>query len=433
LLQTAKRIACNQKTELRANPYSNLFAIEKRYDMEEKESTICQQWMAKSLKQKDKMYKFSYLLLLLFLSSLIQSCNNKKDSNQIKTYTDKEISFGNLEQFLKTQIDTLEIPALSIAIINDGKIVYNNSIGVSNTRTNLPVNENSIFESASLSKPVFAFFVMKLSEKAIINLDRPLYLYLPEEELEKDQRYKKVTARMVLNHSTGFPNWRWFDELPANSDLDRGDFFMLSDPNSYFTYSGEAYQYLARVIAHLNFVNMYELDDLFQKEVAQLLEMEHAYFVWDDYLYENKVFGHINGKPIKKSWGAGLPYQNSKIFNSAGGLQTEANSYAHFLVSIINGKGLYAETYNEMLSPYTDISKENINYKEDGITNWSLGFGIKPMKNDTIYRHGGSNSDFQSEFAISRKKKYGYVFFVNCDKGNKFNENLEHFLEMGTN
>lgn len=389
--------------------------------------------MGKSLKQNDKMNKFSFILIIVFLSNLFQSCNKENEISQIKTYKDKEVSFENLEQFLKTQIDTLGIPALSIAIINDGKIVYNNSIGVSNTLTNLPVNQNSIFESASLSKPVFAFFVMKLSEKAIIDLDRPLFFYLPEEELEKDQRYKNVTARMVLNHSTGFPNWRWFDQLPANSDLDRGDFFMLNVPNTTFTYSGEAYQYLARVIAHLNFVNMYELNDLFQKEVAKPLGMEHAYFVWDDYLYDNKVFGHIDGKPRNRSWGAGLPYQNSKIFNSAGGLQTDANSYAHFLTSIINGKGLYAETYKEMLSPYTEIPKESVNYKEDGITNWSLGFGIRPMQNDTIYRHGGSNSDFQSEFAISIKKKYGYVFFVNCDKGNEFNKKLEQFLEIGTN
>jgi len=271
---------------------------------------------------------------------------------------------------------------------------------------------------------------MKLSEKGIIDLDRPLYFYLPDEKLEKDERYKNVTARMVLNHSTGFPNWRWFDKLPENSDLKRGDFFMITDLNTKFTYSGEAYQYLARVIAHLNFVNMYELNDLFQQEVTKPLEMEHAYFVWDDYLYKNKVFGHKDGKPRKRGWGAGLPYQNSKIFNSAGGLQTNAKSYATFLTSVINKKELFSETYKEMLSTYTEIPIDNPNYKEDGITSWSLGFGLKPMKNDTIYRHGGSNVDFQSEFAFSINKKYGYVFFVNCDKGNEFNVQLEKFLEI---
>ncbi len=156
--------------------------------------------------------------------------------------------------------------------------------------------------------------------------------------------------------------------------------------------------------------------------------MEHAYFVWNDYLYDNKVSGHINGEPRKMKWGTALPYQNSKIFSASGGLRTEANSYANFLISIINKEGLYKETYKEMLSPYTVIPRDNVNYTKDGITHWSLGFGIKPTENDTIYRHGGSNKDFQSEFAFSIKKKYGYVFFVNCDKGNELNEKLEKFL-----
>lgn len=376
------------------------------------------------------MNKLTYLLIIFSSCFLLQSCNKPNTINQIETYKGKKISFETLEEFLTAQMDTIGIPALSIALINDGEIVYSNSLGVSNTETKRTVSQNSIFESASLSKPVFAFFVMKLSEKAILDLDRPLYFYLPDEEMEKDPRYKNVTARMVLNHSSGFPNWRWFDPLPEKSGLTRGDFFMIDDPGDTFTYSGEAYQYLARVIAHLNFINMYELNDLFQQEVAKPLEMEHTYFVWDDYLYDNKVFGHINGKPRERSWGAGLPYQNSKIFNSAGGLHTEANSYAHFLTSIINGKGLYPKTYKEMLSPYTEIPEENVNYQEDGITNWSLGFGIKPLKNDTIYRHGGSNSGFQSEFAFSINKKYGYVFFVNCEKGNEFNTQLERFLEI---
>jgi CubicO group peptidase (beta-lactamase class C family) len=379
------------------------------------------------------MNKLTNLFILFLLSNLFQSCNKNIEISQIETYQDKNISFETLEKFLKVQIDSLNIPAISIAIINDGEIVYSNSMGLSNNVTKQTVNQNSIFESASLSKPVFAFFVMKLSEKGIIDLDRPLHYYLPDEKMEKDQRYKNVSARMVLSHRTGFPNWRWFDNPPENMDINRGDFFMISDPNTTFTYSGEAYQYLARVIAHLNFINMLELNDLFQNEVAKPLGMEHAYFVWDDYLYDNKVFGHIDGKPRQMKWGTSLPNQNSKILNAAGGLRTEANSYAHFLTSIINGKGLYPETYKEMLRPYTEISKENVNYKEDGITNWSLGFGIKPMGNDTIYRHGGSNSDFQSEFAFSIKKKYGYVFFVNCDKGNEFNEKLEQFLEIGTN
>jgi len=377
------------------------------------------------------MNKFSFTLVLLLLSNLFQSCEKNPETNQIETYEGEIISIESLDEFLTTQMDSLGIPALSIAIINNGEIAYHNALGVTSTTTKEAVSNNSVFTSASLVKSVTAFFVMRLSEKGIIDIDRPLYFYLPDEEMEIDQRYKDVTARMVLSHQSGFPNWRWFDKPPENIDIERGDFFMVNDANTAFNYSGEAYEYLGRVIAHLNYVNMNELSDIFQKEVAEPLGMEHAYVVWDDYLYNNKVFGHIDGKALgRQSGGGGLPHINSLMY---GRLTTEASSYAHFLTSIINGKGLYPETYKDMLSPHTTIPKDNVNYTEDGITDWALGFGIKPIKNDTIYRHGGSVKGAQSEYAFSINKKYGYVFFVNCEKGNEFNENLEKFLDLESN
>lgn len=376
------------------------------------------------------MNKLAYLFIFLLFSNLFHSCNKENKEREIESYNGRKITTKAINDFLKNQMDSLSIPSISISIINDGEISYNNSLGITNTITNQVANKKSIFQAASLSKPVFALFVMKLSEKGIIDLDRPLHYYLPDEEMEKDQRYKNVSARMVLSHRTGFPNWRWFDKPSEDLEINRGDFFMINDPNTTFNYSGEAYQYLARVIAHLNFVNMNELNDLFQNEIAQPFSMEHAYFVWNDYLYDNNVSGHIDGKPRKMKWGTALPNQNSRVFSASGGLRTEANSYANFLTSIMNKEGLYKETYKEMLSPYTVIPRDNVNYTEDGITHWSLGFGIKPTENDTIYRHGGSNKDFQSEFAFSIKKKYGYVFFVNCDKGNELNEKLEQFLGM---
>lgn len=149
----------------------------------------------------------TFLIIILFLSTL-QSCKKENQLKGIETYKGKKTTINDIDKFVKFQIDSLNIPAISIAIINDGKIVYHNNLGISNIKNNTIVDEKSIFTAASLSKPVFAFFVMKLSEKGIIDLDRPLHYYLPDEEMEKDQRYKNVSARMVLSHKTGFPNWR---------------------------------------------------------------------------------------------------------------------------------------------------------------------------------------------------------------------------------
>ena len=266
------------------------------------------------------MFNSNKNLLFLTILFLFFSCNSKVE-NTIYTYDQQSISQSELDSFINHQLDSLNIPAISIAIINDSKTVYHRAIGVNHLVKKDPISEQSIFEAASLSKPIFAFFILKLSEKGIIDLDRPLYFYLPDEKMERDQRYKDVSARSVLRHTSGFPNWRWFDSHPEGEEIERGDFFMISEPNTKFDYSGEAYQYLARVIAHLCFINMNELADLFSKEVSKPLEMEHAYFVWDDFLMENKVYGHKENQPRNRDWGSGLPSHNSMFFGAAGGLQ----------------------------------------------------------------------------------------------------------------
>jgi len=234
-----------------------------------------------------------YFLILFCLFSLSCAQSNKK----IITANGTVIEIAEMDNFIQSQMDSLEITGLSIAVINDGEIVYHRAVGISNLDTMEKVDNESIFEAASLSKPVFAYFVMKMAKKGVLDLDRPLYFfYLPDSEMERDERYKRVTARMVLDHTTGFPNWRWFDPAPKEMNIRTGDFYMKSDPGSAFGYSGEGYHCLGRVLAYLIYVNMKELDYTFHREVSTPLGMNYAYYTWDDFLYDHKVTGHKNGK-----------------------------------------------------------------------------------------------------------------------------------------
>ncbi|KGT10301.1 hypothetical protein NV63_00790 [Elizabethkingia anophelis] len=104
-----------------------------------------------------------------------------------------------------------------------------------NRENRLPIKP--FFEAASLSKPVFSYFVLKLAHEGKLNLDKPLYQYLPADNIS-DERYKKITARMVLSHTTGLPNWSEITPIP-----------LLFNPGEKFSYSGEAFVYLAKVIA----------------------------------------------------------------------------------------------------------------------------------------------------------------------------------------
>ena len=93
-----------------------------------------------------------------------------------------------------------------------------------------------------MSKPVFAYLVMKLREKGVLDLDTPLSTYAaPPVELKGDPRATLITARRVLSHTTGLPNWRSKEE-PFRIDFTPGD---------RYRYSGEGYSYLQSVVTHL--------------------------------------------------------------------------------------------------------------------------------------------------------------------------------------
>lgn len=155
---------------------------------------------------------------------------------------------------------------LSLAIINEAEIVYHNTFGVCNIESQEPVTKQTIFEVASLSKPLFAYFTMKMAEQGKLDLDKPIYLYLqeifPPHLLDSTalSLYKTITPRIVLSHGTGIPNWA------------KGNLAIKFVPGTDFSYSGEAYQHLAAALGtKLGIGCGPKLDTLFLDEVAHPL------------------------------------------------------------------------------------------------------------------------------------------------------------------
>ncbi|MEL7252187.1 MAG: serine hydrolase domain-containing protein, partial [Bacteroidota bacterium] len=133
------------------------------------------------------------LLLFFTLLLLLQSCSD--NSEAIDSYFGFDIPKSTIDQHLEAQMKDLNIPGMSIAFINDGEVVHHRTIGYANLQDSLPVTEQTIFEAASMSKSVFAFFAMKYVEEGLLDLDTPLYTYLPYPDIAHDERYKKITAR----------------------------------------------------------------------------------------------------------------------------------------------------------------------------------------------------------------------------------------------
>ncbi|UCH84583.1 MAG: beta-lactamase family protein, partial [Candidatus Latescibacterota bacterium] len=140
------------------------------------------------------------------------------------------------------------VPGLSCAIINDGRIVFVRGFGVRERGTDQPVDKATVFAAASFSKTVFAYLTLGLVEDGVIDLDKPLHEYLPKplpdypaySDLAGDDRHRQITARIVLSHTTGFPNWRILTE--------DGKLRIYSSPGERFGYSGEGVDLLQLVV-----------------------------------------------------------------------------------------------------------------------------------------------------------------------------------------
>lgn len=364
-----------------------------------------------------KEFNWSHLILVA-LSLLVLACQNQSDTPNIKSNFGTSLTQKATDDFIESQMESLNMPALSIAIINDGEVVYHRVKGYADKERKILADNNSIFEGASISKSVFGFFVMTFVEDGMLDLDKPLYEYLPYPDIEHDESYKKITARIALSHRSGFPNWR--DDYPDKK------LFIQFEPGTDYHYSGEGYQYLAEVLKHLLDTNWAGLEAEFQKRVAIPFSLEHTKFIKDEYIREHKVQPYDkDGNWIDKD---ADPWWRSRdsVFVAPTTIHSEAIDFSKWMIAMMNEQGLTKKGFEELYRPHSEISTGFLS--ED----YTLGFSRLSILNlANWYSHSGNNTGFSSYFAFDKDKKWGFVFFTNSKAGDQFALNLTYNWLLG--
>jgi len=158
-------------------------------------------------------------LAIFYISALA----DERQKIQLKTTVDQVALSSELKEKIPDLMERALIPGLSMAVIRDGKIFWLREFGIKNVETGESVADDTVFEAASLSKPVFAYGVMKLVDQGELDLDKPLVDIVSRSYLERvdpryktdDERFSLITARMVLTHSTGFPTGSMAGPYPS--------------------------------------------------------------------------------------------------------------------------------------------------------------------------------------------------------------------------
>jgi len=355
-----------------------------------------------------------YICLLFLIVSTLCTAQN---TTYFKVPDGQTISSQGLDSHIKKAMDSIKIPGLSIAIVNQDKIVYYNTFGLTSLKTNEPVTKQTIFEAASLSKPLFAYFIMKMIEEGELGLDTPIYQYLesifPKGAIvpESFEAYQTLTPRIILSHGSGIDNWVKNEPIK-----------IAFTPGTDFSYSGEAYQHLAAAFGtKLGIGWGSKLDSLFLREAAHPIGMDRSFYTWNDVLENNVAIGHTDGKVTTEM-------HRDKNVGSGYSLQSDAEDYARFLIEMMYPKNIKKSTRDLMLTTHNQFKPDNKLLKETGQTGWGLGFAQKPTPHGLMHLHTGNNHDFQAYTMFIPDQKYGFVMFANSNNLFLLLEKIEELL-----
>ena len=284
------------------------------------------------------------------------------------------------------------VPAVAVGIIENDHIKSAHCYG--EIRPGVHAMEGTLWNVASLTKPVMAMTVLSLVNKGQFSLDEPTSDYYIDPDIKDDRNTGKLTAWIILSHQTGFKNWPYMEP-------DKKLHFHF-EPGKGLGYSGAGYEYLRKTVeAKLH----QPLQEIAEKALFSPARMTSTHFGWSDYLDSNRFAGAYN------DIGTVYPYKNKEA-NAADWLVTTIVDYCRFGLYVINGAGVSPKLFDEF---------SNVQVHFDGQPDAGMGLGwevIRALPNgEYALTHNGSDNGVASFVLLLPHSRRGIVIFTNGDGG----------------
>ncbi len=308
------------------------------------------------------------------------------------------------------------VPGLGLAIVDGDRIVHLKAYGLRDVEAKEPLTTGTVMYGASLTKAAFAYMVMTLVEEGRIDLDRPIgsYLQRPLPDYEKyrdltgDPRWQRLTPRMLLSHTSGFPNWRWFN------DDERLD--IKFEPGARYAYSGEGIRLLQFVMEEG--IGL-PVGTLMQSRVFDRFGMHRTAMTWRDDFAPDVALGHDEqGRPIG--------HDRRDEVDAAGSMDTTVADYARFLAGVLRGDGLGESARREMLSPQVAIhSTQQFPTTAKGTTSdnrgielaYGLGWGLFTSPHGRAYFKEGHDDGWNNYAVTFEERRIALLLMANSSNG----------------
>jgi CubicO group peptidase (beta-lactamase class C family) len=307
-----------------------------------------------------------------------------------------------LARVMPRLLEENSIPSVSIAHIEAGRVVFIGAYGFQ--APGVPATIGTLYNIASLSKPISAEVILRLASKGKLTLDEPMYLYWTDPDIANDERRKLLTPRLALSHQTGFPNWRrQTDHL----------LIFRHNPGETYGYSGEGYEYVARFAEKKMGV---DFEKLAQRLVLDPLGMSETAYT------RRRWFDGRIALPTD-SQGKTLEPEIADEWFASDLVYTTPSDYAKFMRSVMRGDDLTpAITKERRLVQVVEKSALCSSPKAQGCPDaagFGLGWEVFTIANETYLTHDGSDAGVATFVYINLTREIGTAIFTNSSNGKK--------------
>jgi CubicO group peptidase (beta-lactamase class C family) len=259
------------------------------------------------------------------------------------------ITHADVDAAVRDAMASGKVPGLGLAIINDGAVVYEKGYGWRDVERKLAFTVDTNTYAASFTKVVFGYAALELVDRGVIALDTPIAAYLPKplpeydnyKDLAGDERWRKITPRMLLSHTSGLPNYRGFE--------DDKKLTIHFEPGTRYAYSGEGLNLLAMVIET---VTKEPIETTIRRDVFEPFGMATTEMTYAARFDANHAIGYDeNGKPLG-------PNEHMHV-RAAGSMHTTVADFARFVAAVSRGERLSPKMRAEMLAPQIRITAKH--------------------------------------------------------------------------
>jgi CubicO group peptidase (beta-lactamase class C family) len=346
------------------------------------------------------------VIVVMGWASTMPAAGQEKSRSTARTVAAKKDGRAEIDAHAAGWLKVSDVPSVAVAYIEDRRVSWTAVYGEQSP--GVAATGKTLYNVASLTKPVTAETVLRLASTGKLSLDESMSPFWLDPDIRDDPWGKLLTPRLCLSHQTGFANWR---------RMTGGVLKIRWQPGTQTGYSGEGYNYVGR-FSEKKMAKSF--DALAQETVFDPIGMRETSYTAKEW-YAGRLavpHGPEGEKPIDLV---------ATTWNAADLLRTTIGDYASFVVSVMHDEGLTKEIAAERLTMTRNQLKQEALDKacneagEEGHCTLSAGMGlgweVETVNGVKILDHDGSDWGVKAFAMFVPSQGVGVVVFTNGENG----------------